>query len=216
MSRRTRRSLLPGITAGTMVAATAAVQAADPPSTQPAFVDTDRVLTVFRKTPAFAQAQKQFSERAKELNEEMAFLAQLRYCTDAERKEALMIRSKGITASAAERSKLDGWLKRADEVENEISRLSQKQNPTPEETNRIKALSDMRTQAAEQLAGAAADRRDQLRDLDNKLTEQVQEEILKLVERVAKDQRAPVVYARSAILFGGTDLTDHVIRKVGK
>lgn len=182
----------------------------------PAFVDVGRVLNVYRKTQAFAKAQQQFAEKEKALGEEMSFLAQIRFCTPEETKQALAIRTKGETASAADKAKLAEFKKRVDDIENELTRLSQKEKPTDAETKRLQELSTKRTESAQTLAEAAAERREQLRELDAQLLESVQEEIMKVVEKVAKEAKIPVVYNRTAVLVGGNDLTEQVIRKLGK
>jgi Skp family chaperone for outer membrane proteins len=195
-------------------AAPAAAQRPPDPSAA-AFVDLSQVLEQYRKTQAFAKYRQRLQEQSRAFNEELRTLAQLRYCTDAERQEAAAIKAK-MKPTPAEQARLDELLKKADVIDNELAQLSQKTNPTDADTKRIQDLSRMRTEAAQNLAKEDADRRDRLRKLDQDMLGEVQTELLKLVEKVAKEQKVPVVYNRPAVLFGGTDLTAEVIKKLPK
>lgn len=211
---------LGGILAASAVAATlltpAIARAADEtPPANPAFVDLNRVVVEFRKTSAFAKYQLKMREQAKKLEEEMTTLAQLRYCTDEERVEGLALKSK-TALSAKEKARMDELLKKADRVDNEIATLSQKQKPTDAEAARIVELSKMRTEAVKSLAKERAERSEELRRLEASLTADVEADLLKIVQKIAKDKKLPSVYSSRAVLFGGTDLTDEVIKKLPK
>ena len=208
-----------GLLAGLALACALAVPAAAAPKVsgeQPAYVDFSRVLTEYRKTPAFAKLGVKLREQARVLMAEMETLSQLRYCTEAEQKEALTIKTKGDNASAKEKARLAELMKKSDGVDNEAATLSQKKEPTSADSARIAALSKMRTDALRNLAKEEADRRDQMRKMESDLLVEVEAEILKLVEKVAKDQKLPILYERRAVLFGGNDLTDMVIKRLPK
>ena len=201
--------------AGSLLGATMARAADDAPPASPAFVDLGRLLGEYRKTTAFTKYQVQLRDQAKKLDDEMRTLAQLRYCTDEERAEGLMLTAKP-KPTPKEKARLDELLKKADVVDNEITALSQKTKPTEAESARILELSKMRTEAARSLAREQADRRDQLRKMESGLMADVETELLKLIEKVAKDQKLPAIYERRSVLFGGTDLTEQVVKKLPK
>jgi Skp family chaperone for outer membrane proteins len=208
------------LAAGALLAAMALPASAAPKKGEldpslPSFVDLGRVLAEYRKTPAFAKYQVKLRDQAKAFTEEMQALAQLRYCTAAERQEALTIKAKP-KPSEKEQQRLDALMKKADTVENELSTLGQKQNPTEADKQRIQALSKMRTDAVQALAKEEADRRDKLRQLENDLLTEVEDNLLKVVDKVAKDNKLGTVYERRAVLVGGNDLTDEVIKRLPK
>jgi Skp family chaperone for outer membrane proteins len=186
-----------------------------PPATGPAWVDLPRVLAEYKKTAAFAKYQAKLRDLGRQFTEEMKTLAELRYCTDAERDEALKLKAKE-KRTPAEQARMDELMGRADKVDNEISTLSQKQNPTEADTKRLQEISKMRTDALRGLAKAEADRRDQMRKLEVESTEAVENELLTLVEKVAKDQKLDIVYERRSVLFGGQDISELVIKKLPK
>jgi Skp family chaperone for outer membrane proteins len=186
-----------------------------PPAGTPAFVDLGRLLGAYRKTAAFTKFQSQLRDQAKKFDDEMQTLAQLRYCTTEERAEGLVLKAKP-TPTAKEKSRLEELLKKADALDNEIASLSQKPKPTEAESNRILELSKIRSEAARSLAKEQADRRDQLRKMESGLMADVETELIKLIEKVAKDQKLPAIYERRSVLFGGTDLTEQVVKKLPK
>ena len=209
-------------TAGTALAALAlsaglAAPAAAAPkdATGPAWVDLPRVLTEYRKTPGYTKHSLKLRDTARQFQAEMQTLAQFRYCTEGERAEALALKAKK-TLNKTEEARLDVLSKRADQVDNEASTLSQKPAPTDADTKRLAEISKLRTDAAKSLAKAEADRRDQLRQMEIDATTNVENELLALVEKVAKDQKLDVVYERRAVLVGGVDVTDAVIKKLPK
>lgn len=201
--------------AGGLFVPATAFAADDNPPVAPVYVDLAKVLTEFRKTTAFTKYQVKLRDQAKQFDEEMQTLAQLRYCTDEERTEGLALKAKP-TLNNKEKARLAELLKKADSVDNEISALSQKPKPTSEESARIVELSKKRTEAVKSLAKEQADRRDQLRKMEGNLMADVETDLLKMIEKLAKDQKLPTIYERRAVLVGGTDLTDQVIKKLPK
>ena len=61
---------------------------------QPSYVDLPRVLIEYRKSSGFLKYQKQLQDRSTQFGEEMKFLADLPFITEAERKEAVSIKFK--------------------------------------------------------------------------------------------------------------------------
>lgn len=186
-----------------------------PPGTGPAWVDLPKVLTEYRKTAAYAKHSQKLRDQARLFQTEMQTLAQLRYCTDQEREEALALKAK-TKMNEKETARLDELMKRADKVDNEASVLSQKNPPSDADTKRLAEISKLRTDAAKNLAKAEADRRDKLRNMEIEATETVENELLALVEKLAKEQKLEVVYERRAVLVGGIDFTEQVIKKLPK
>lgn len=217
-SRRAGAAALFALTCALAVGAPpahAAKKGEAPDPSQASFVDLNRVLSEYRKSSAFQKYEKQLRDRSAQLGDEMKFLADLRFVTDAERKEAVEIKFKPA-ASAAEKARLEAILKKSADSEKELTDLSQKAKPTAAETKRIADLNTMRNETLRSLAREETTRREQLQRMDTELTAQVQDELLKLVEKVAREEKVPVIYDRRAVLFGGNDLTEEVLKKVPK
>jgi signal transduction histidine kinase len=71
----------------------------------------------------------------------------------------------------------------------------------------------MRTTAIQSLSKEEADRREQLRKMESEMLSEVEDNLLKLVEKVAKDFKVTTVYDRRSVLVGGNDLTEEVIKR---
>jgi outer membrane protein len=193
--------------------ALAAARNVDP--NEPSFVDLNQALAAYRKTTAFAKYAQKLTDQRKTFSDEMTALAQARYATDAERQEMLAIKA-NPKPTDRQTERLNELVKQSDAVDNELATLSQKANPTDAELKRITELSTRRTEAARNLAKEENDRRDKLRTLEADLMTNVENDLLKIVEKVAKDNKLTTIYERRAVLFGGNDLTDEVVKKLPK
>lgn len=191
----------------------AQAQSVDP--AQPSYVDLMAVYEAYKKTAPFTRFERQLREQESRFAEELRLLAQVRYCTEAERREALQLKTKE-QSTAQEKARLDALIKKSADVEAELARLSQKTMPSEDEILRIEELSRMRQDAARLIAREEDERRQRLVQMDQEAAREHQAELLKLVERVAREKKIPAILERSAVLFGGNDLTDDVIKKLPK
>lgn len=189
-----------------------------PPPTDPnapGVVDLDRVLDEYRKTATYAKYQQRLADQEKSFNAEMTDLQKTRYSTSAERNELATLKQKAKPADPdkARIAELEG---KSDRLDSELGVLSQKANPSADDTKRIQELAKMRADAEKSLNKEFADRQQKLRQLNAELTNTVQDELIKLVEKVAKDQKLISVFDRHALLVGGNDITDAVVKKLPK
>ncbi len=182
---------------------------------QPSYVDIKKVLGAYRQTSGFARYAQKIQEKTQEFARELEALAQLRYCTPEERKEALELKARP-KLSDAQQQRLDALMKKTDTLESELAGLAQKLNPTDAEKKRISELSMMRTEAVRALAREDADRRDAIRKLQEDSLEEVENVLLEHVGKLAKEKKIVFIYERRAVLVGGNDLTDEVIKRLPK
>jgi Skp family chaperone for outer membrane proteins len=192
-------------------AASAPAAAMDP--TQPYFVDLGAVYEAYKKTSGFAQYERRLRAEQEKLNGEMRVLTQVRFCTEGERKEALALTNKS-PQSPEEKARLEALLKKSADVEAELAALSQKAMPSENEVVRIEEIARMRQDAARYLIREEEERHNRLMRMDQEAVLEHQADLLKVVERVAKDKKIPAILERKAILFGGNDLTDEVLKKL--
>jgi len=201
-----------------LIAALAALPAgAAPKSDAPVapVVDLNRLLEEYKKTESYARYQARYREKERQVAEELRTLAQVRYCSEAERKEGLAIRARP-SPSDAEKARWDELVRKTEAIDKELAVLAQKQDPTEADTKRLGEITQLRTDAQRMLVKEEVDRREQLRRVYDDLFTEVEQELLKVIEKVAREQKVPVVFNRRQVLYGGTDLTDLVIKKLGK
>jgi Skp family chaperone for outer membrane proteins len=197
------------------VAALAAPKGGSPDPNAASYVDLNKVLQAYRKTGAFSKFQERLRDKSAQFGEEMKLLSDVRYLSDAERKEAVAIQAKP-DATPAEKARLEALKKKSAAIDTELASLSQKASPSAAEVTRLKELNTLRGQAVQMLSREEGERQQTLRQMDMDLSAEVEGDLLKLVEKVAKDQKLPIIYERRAVLFGGNDLTDLVLKKLPK
>lgn len=202
-----------------MALALAAPSAAAPKPTfdpaAPSFVDINRLLGEYQKTKAYLKYEQKVREQSKKFTQEMELLVKVRHCTPMERQEALALSEKP-KLDKKEQARFDELVKKSDEIEKELVTLGQKEKPSDEDAKRIAEISKMRQDAVRFIAKEEADRRDRTRDYRVQLLTEVEDELLALVTQLAKDRKIPVVYSRQAVLVGGNDLTDDIVKKLPK
>lgn len=181
----------------------------------PAFVNFNRLFAEYQKSSAFGKYQQRLREQVRALEEEMRTLAKLRYSTDAERQEALSLLARGKPGEK-EQARIDELTKKADAVDAEFTILSTKMNPSAADSKRLQEITQMRGDAERKLARGQAERQGKLQKLDADLRVEIEAEIVKVVEKVAKENKLPFIYEHRALVFGGTDLTDEVVKKLPK
>jgi hypothetical protein len=181
----------------------------------PAYVAIQDLLAAYRKTPGYAKYQAKLRDQAKVYDEEMQVIAQVRYASEPERKEALAIKAKPKPGDD-ELKRFEELKKKTDAIDNERAALSQKEKPTDADTKRLNELAAMNTEAIKNLNKEGLDRREQLRKMETALMVDVENELLKMVEKMAKEYKLPQIYERRALLFGGQDLTEEAISRLPK
>lgn len=181
----------------------------------PAYVAIQDLLAAYRKTPAYAKYQAKIRDQAKIFGDELKAMAQVRFASETERKEAVAIMAKP-KPSDNEMKRFEELKKKSEAVDNERATLSQKETPTDADTKRLTELATMNTESVKMLAKEDADRREQLRKMETSLMVEVENELLKMVEKMAKEYKLPQIYERRALLFGGQDLTEEAISRLPK
>ena len=181
----------------------------------PSYVNIQQLLSEYRKTPAWGKYQARLRDRAKTYGLEMQALASVRFGTEEERKEALAIRAKDKLTDE-ETARMAELKKKTEAVANERAALAQKAKPSDEDAKRLQELAKLDTEAVRMLSKEDGDRREGVRRMEVELMSEVETELLKMVEKLAKDKKIDFIYERKALLFGGQDLTEEAVRRLPK
>jgi Skp family chaperone for outer membrane proteins len=178
------------------------------------FVDLGRVTDQIKKTPTWQVMTKRFEDERTKFQAEIADLTKIRYLSDVERKEfeTLKAKAKPTDSEKARTAELEA---RSDALDKEFTTLAGQEKPTPEQEARLKALAKMRETAVNALQEETDKRSQSLRDLEGQVLEEMQGKILKFVEQVADSKNLVMVIDRQAVLYGGLDLTEDVLKKLG-
>jgi len=178
------------------------------------FVDLGQVTDQIKKTSTWQVMTKKFDDERGKFQEEIASLTKIRYLSKQEREELTLLKAKA-KASDAEKAKIEELEKRSDAMDKKFQELASIEKPTAEQSKEIQDLAKMRETAINALQEETAKRSESLRELESQVLEEMQKKILGYVEQVAENKNLAMVVDRQAILFGGTDLTPEVLKKLG-
>lgn len=102
--------------------------------------------------------------------------------------------------------------KEEEEFKQEFEERRKKLEEAEEEGKTEEELEELQKELEEELSP----KRERLLELNERLTTELQKEILGAVEKVAKKVGIDVVVDKQVIIVGGTDLTDFVINELNK
>lgn len=178
------------------------------------FVDLARVMEQIKKTSTWLQQTKRFDDERVKFQGEIAALTKLRYLTTVERDSLTQLRAK-TTVSAGEKAKIAELEGKSEVLDKEAQTLAAVEKPTDEQGKRINELAMLRQAAIANLQDETEQRSRALQELEAKVLDEMQGKILDHVQQVAKNKGLVMVIDQRAILYGGQDLTDDVLLKLG-
>lgn len=177
------------------------------------FVDLNMVTEQIKETPNWKTMVEQFETSKTKFKLEIDELTKIRYLTAVERKELDDLRAKP-KPSDAEKSRIGQLEKRSDDLDTEYQTLGQTEKLSPEQTKRLDALKTIRDNGVNDLQKEAAKRAKDLQDLEAKVLDAMQGKVIVAVGEIAKKQDLTLVLDRQAVLSGGTDLTQDVLKRL--
>lgn len=178
------------------------------------YVDLGRITDQIKKTQRWQVMTSKFEDDRRKFQQEIADLTKIRYLSDAERKELTELNTKQKPTDA-EKARISDLRDRSDNLDKEFQTLAGVEKPTAEQEARIKTLAKMRENAISALQEETEKRSQQLRELEGTVLEEMQGQILKIVEQVSESKNLTLVVDRQAVLYGGQDLTEDVLKKLG-
>lgn len=176
------------------------------------FVDVAQVTDEIQKTQAWSVNVKKLNDERAKLKDEFESLVQIRYLTPVEKKE-LQDLSARTKPSDAEKARIEALKKKSDTLDAESNQLAQIEKPTEVQKTRIDTLRKLREEAIGALQDEKNKRQQALDKLQVDMLEDLQQKIIKIVQQVADSRGIVMVLDRQAILYGGQDLTQDVIKK---
>lgn len=177
------------------------------------FVDLAVVTEQVKATPEWQQMVKQFEGEKTKYRGELEDLNKVRYLSAPEREELRTLRAKQ-KSTPGEAARIGELEKRSDMMEAEFRTLAGVEKPTPEQTRRIQELQKMREEGVTSLQSETERRAGLLQKMEADLLEKMQGKILEIVRKVAEAKGLTMVVDRQAILFGGQDITEDVVKRL--
>jgi Skp family chaperone for outer membrane proteins len=176
------------------------------------YLDVQKVL---QDSPAAINARKNAEALKTRLQERLAQLSNLLFLTEAEQTELKTLQDKS-QPSDKEKERIAELVKRSEKAEEEYRSLQQKPNASDTEKARLAELSGLRNRNMGRLQAEQQKAQEELDEKAGGLMEGLQQQILKVVEAVAVDEKLTMVVDKQARLYGGRDITDLVVAKLKK
>lgn len=178
------------------------------------FVDLNRIMEQIKKTPTWATMTKRFDDERTKFQAEIANLTKVRYLTATEKEELERLNAKK-SVTDGEKARITELQNKSEAIDKEAQTLAAVEKPTDEQRKRIDELSNLRKAAIANLQDETENRSKKLQDLEGTVLDEMQGKILENVQQVAKSKGLGLVVDQRAVLFGGQDLTEDVLQKLG-
>ena len=145
-----------------------------------------------------------------QLNEELL----LAFLTEAERKQYDTL--KAVAAPTAEQTKqLEGLRTTSQQRDARLTQLEQLTTPTDQEKAEREELRQRIQSQQERLNKLRDDLQDKVAQEEQRLIEDMLKVIDQALRDVAKQEKVDFVFDKAVLLFGGKDITDKVLEKLG-
>ena len=179
------------------------------------WVDSARLVNEFRKTEAFSKLQMDANRQADALQKEGDRLTQTRYLNPQELAEYNELKTKP-RPNKEEQERITQLEQRSDQLDAELQSLSVITSPSPQERERLRELNVMRQSAETRLRGEYARLDGEMEKIDSQIRSDVSEKVIEAIEKTARAMKWESVLDVRAVLFGGLDATDEVIKRLAK
>jgi len=191
----------------------AIVLAAAPPTPAPSSTGVVNVEKVMAECEKAKQADAQLKGMERKLEGQLKLMAQSRLLTEQEINELVTLSAKE-KPTAAEQSRIAALQQLDKDRETKLKALQAEQNPTDQQKQELKDLQGSVIASGKLIEQTQKDYQKQINEVNAKLTVQIAKDVRAAVEAVAKESNTPMVLNKAAVIVGGNDLTEKVIKKL--
>lgn len=178
------------------------------------FVDLAQVTDKVKDTAEWKVKVREFEDSRSKYRNEIEDLAKLRFLSPAELEELKNLRAKP-KATGGETERIKQLETKSSQLDAEYQRLAMTEKPNDADAKRVKELTSMREAASTLIQKEYDTRAQQLQKLEGEMLDKMQTRILEVVGDVAQKQGLVLVVDRQAVLYGGNDMTQDVLKKLG-
>jgi Skp family chaperone for outer membrane proteins len=178
------------------------------------FVDLAQITDKVKVTAEWKVNVQKFEDSRSKFRNEIEDLAKLRFLSPAELEELRNLRAKPKPTDG-EKERVTQLTTKSGQLDQEFQRLSMTEKPNEADSKRVKELAAMREQASTAIQAEYDKRAQQLQKMEGEMLDTMQTKILEVVGQVAEKQNLAMVVDRQAVLYGGNDLTQEVLKKLG-
>ncbi|MDO8585525.1 MAG: OmpH family outer membrane protein [Armatimonadota bacterium] len=173
-------------------------------------VNVDKIMAEYEKAKT---ARTELQTMAKGYGEQIDWMKRHALLNDKEITELVKLRLKD-KPTAAELTRAAALEELDKERGNKLRALQNQPNLTAQQKQELMELQSYATQSGRAIEQTRKDLQKQLDERELQFTKEVGVEIKTAVGVVSQEKNTPMVINRSAVIQGGTDLTDAVLKKL--
>lgn len=175
-----------------------------------AFVDLKRMSSEYTGTK---QSQAELDTFQQSLRKQLEDREAIRFLDDKERQEVATLRAVA-SPNPEQKKRLDDLLATSKARADQLRALQQNPNKSDSEKADFDRLSKLSTTTDDDLDTLGGQLDDQLHAKGDELSKKLTDTVLAAITDVAKQKAYTVVLDKQAVLYGGIDLTDDVMKKL--
>jgi Skp family chaperone for outer membrane proteins len=175
-----------------------------------AFVDLRRLSSEYEGTK---QSQTELNAFQQTLRKQLDDLEAIRFLDDKERGEVATLRAVA-SPTPEQKKRLDDLLAASKARGDQLRALQQNPNKTDAEKADFDRLSQLSNKTDDEMETLGTQLDDQLTAKSAELSKKLTDTVLAAITDIAKQKAYTVVMDKQAVLYGGTDLTDDVMKKL--
>ena len=177
------------------------------------YVDLALITEKIRNTAEWLANMRAFENARTRYRDEIENLVKLRFLSPAEMEELKNLHARPM-ATEAERKRIAQLETKSSLLEEEYQRLAMTETPTAADRKRLKELTALREASSATIQKEYELRAQELQELEKEMSDRIQVRILEVVRQVARKHGMVLAVDRQAVLNGGVDLTQKVLREV--
>ena len=179
------------------------------------YVDLAQVTDKAKNIVGWRYSIQQFEDSRTQYRNAIEELAKLRYLSLAEVEELKSLRTRPM-ATDAEKKRISQLETKSSLLDEEYQRLAMTEKPTEADQKRMKELTALREAASATTRKEYDLRAQELQKLEGGMLDKMQARILEVVRQVATKHGMVLAVDRQAVLNGGVDLTEEVLRELDR
>ncbi|MEJ5297733.1 MAG: OmpH family outer membrane protein [Armatimonadota bacterium] len=179
-------------------------------ATQPAVgvVDVQKAFNEYKVTTT---SNEEINRMVESFRRELDIRASHRLLTEEEVKQLVQLRSKSPLTDA-DRSRIDELERISKQRDEELNALSNKSDLTEQERARLKELRDLANRNDANGRTLAEDYSQQVEQRKSQLSDKITADLKEAIAKVAQAKGLATVVDKIAVLYGGVDITEDVIK----
>jgi Skp family chaperone for outer membrane proteins len=198
------------VCAALMVTTYVAVAQNSGPAQSIGVVNMDQVTADYEKAKA---ASAELKDMASKFDKQLNWMRQHALLSDKEITELIQLRMKD-KPTATEQARIAALEDLDKQRETELRQLQNQSNLSAQQKQKVTDYQGYATQSVKAMEQTRKDFQQQINTRNDQLTSDVAKDVRDAVAVISQEKNTPVVLQKSAVIQGGSDITDAVVKKL--